>query len=82
MSCNHCKMAVNEALASVAGVSTESVEIGRAVITADNWTDVAASVGEKGVVPPEFTMPRFHEELYMQNFEDKRLIVHRMMAIR
>ena len=46
MSCNHCKMAVNEALASVAGVSTESVEIGRAVITADNWSDVAASVGE------------------------------------
>ncbi|MFK7787533.1 MAG: alpha/beta fold hydrolase [Crocinitomicaceae bacterium] len=43
---------------------------------------LAASVGEKGVVPPEFTMPRFHEELYMQNFEDKRLIVNRMMAIR
>jgi pimeloyl-ACP methyl ester carboxylesterase len=43
---------------------------------------VAASVGEKGVVPPEFTMPRFHEELYMQNFEDKRLIVDRMVAIR
>lgn len=43
---------------------------------------VAASVGEKGVVPPGFTMPRFHEELYMQNFEDKRLIVDRMIAIR
>lgn len=43
---------------------------------------VAASVGEKGVVPPGFTMPRFHEELYMQNFKDKRLIVHRLMQIR
>lgn len=43
---------------------------------------VAASVGEKGVVPPGFTMPRFHEELYMQNFDDKRLIVHGLMQIR
>jgi len=43
---------------------------------------VAASVGEKGVVPPGFTMPRFYEELYMSNFEDKRLIVDQLMAIR
>lgn len=43
---------------------------------------VAASVGEKGVVPPEFTMPKFHEELYMQNFEDKRTLVNCMMVVR
>lgn len=43
---------------------------------------IAASVGEKGVVPPGFTMPRFHEELYMQNFKDKRLVVSRLMQAR
>lgn len=42
----------------------------------------AASVGEKGFVPPAFTMPRFHDELYGQNLKDKRLIVHRLMQVR
>lgn len=43
---------------------------------------VSASVGKKGLVPPAFTMPRFHEELYSKNFKDKRLVVHRLMQIR
>ncbi len=43
---------------------------------------VAATVGKKGIVPPAFTMPRFHEELYMQNFKHKRMIVYRMVQIR
>lgn len=44
MSCNHCKMAVNQALANIAGVSTETVEIGRAVVSADDWKEVAEEV--------------------------------------
>ena len=43
---------------------------------------VAASVGKKGIVPPAFTMPRFHEELYAKNIKDKRLIVHRLIQTR
>lgn len=45
MSCNHCKMAVNEVLAELEGIATETVEIGRAVVSADNWDEVAESVG-------------------------------------
>lgn len=43
---------------------------------------VAATVGRKGVVPPAFTMPRFHEELYMQDFKHKRMVVHRLVQMR
>ncbi len=43
---------------------------------------VAASLGKKGIVPPAFTMPKFHEELYAKNFEDKRQIVKSLMSIR
>lgn len=43
---------------------------------------VAATVGIKGIVPPAFTMPRFHEELYMQNFKHKRMVVYRMVRER
>lgn len=42
----------------------------------------AATVGKKGIVPPAFTMPRFHEELYMKNLRHKRMVVHRMVQIR
>lgn len=44
MSCNHCKMAVNEALASLSSVSSESVEIGRAVVSVEDWESVADEV--------------------------------------
>lgn len=43
---------------------------------------VAATVGKKGIVPPAFTMPRFHEELYMKNLKHKRMVVHRMVQVR
>lgn len=43
---------------------------------------IAASVGKKGMVPPAFTMPRFYEELYATNFEDKRKIVSALLSIR
>ncbi len=43
---------------------------------------IAASFGEKGIVPPAFTMPKFHDELYASNFEDKRQIVESLMNIR
>ena len=36
MSCGHCVMAVKEVLASIPGIETESVEIGRAVIAGAN----------------------------------------------
>ena len=45
MSCNHCKMAVNDALQDVEGISTEAVDIGRAVISAQSWDEVAEVVG-------------------------------------
>jgi len=44
MSCNHCKMAVNEALTSLSSVSAESVEIGRAVVSVEDWESVADEV--------------------------------------
>jgi copper chaperone len=37
MSCNHCKMAVDQALEEVDGVADKSVEIGRAVIYTEDW---------------------------------------------
>lgn len=43
---------------------------------------VAASVGKEGIVPPALTMPRFHDELYSKNFDDKRKIVEHLMNIR
>jgi copper chaperone len=46
MSCNHCKMAVTDALQEIEGISTEAVEIGRAVVSSENWNDVAEAVGE------------------------------------
>lgn len=45
-------------------------------------TLVAATVGKKGIVPPAFTMPRFHEELYLKNLKHKRMVVHRMVQVR
>lgn len=43
---------------------------------------VRATVGKKGYVPPAFTMPRFHADLYGRNLREKRMIVHRMVQIR
>jgi len=37
MTCNHCKMAVDQALEAVDGVADKSVEIGRAVIQTEDW---------------------------------------------
>lgn len=37
MSCNHCKMAVDQAMQDVAGISDKHVEIGRAVLSTDDW---------------------------------------------
>ena len=44
MSCNHCKMAVDQALADAEGVSGKDVEIGRAVVSTDDWNAIEASV--------------------------------------
>lgn len=44
MSCNHCKMAVDQALAEVEGVSKDVVEIGRAVLSTDDWSSVESAV--------------------------------------
>lgn len=43
---------------------------------------VSATLGKKGFVPPAFTMPRFHEDLYLSNLKHKRMIVYRMVQIR
>ena len=52
MSCGHCLNAVNQALASVDGVSVESVQMGRAIVSYDEArTDparIAAAIAEAG----------------------------------
>ncbi len=37
MSCNHCKMTVDETIAEVEGIEKHDVEIGRAVIDVPDW---------------------------------------------
>jgi copper chaperone len=52
MSCGHCVRAVDEALRSVAGVTVNAVEIGRASITLDeakaSVSDVIDAVADAG----------------------------------
>ena len=43
---------------------------------------VGASMGSRRLVPPAFTMPRFHKELYGKNFKDKRLTLNRLIQDR
>ena len=40
MSCNHCKMAVDQAIQEIDGISEKQVEIGRAVLSTDDWEAV------------------------------------------
>lgn len=44
MSCNHCKMAVDQALAEIEGITEREVEIGRAVLSATDWNALEATV--------------------------------------
>jgi len=37
MSCNHCKMAVDQAMQEIEGITEKTVEIGRAVLSTDDW---------------------------------------------
>ena len=46
MSCNHCKMAVEQALKAVDQITDSQVEIGRAVISMENWDTIKVQVGE------------------------------------
>ena len=52
MSCNHCKMAVQQAIQQVQGISRHEVEIGRAVIETADWDaikdEVASLLDEEG----------------------------------
>jgi copper chaperone CopZ len=44
MSCNHCRMAVDQALAQVVGIDTREVGIGTAVITTPDWNAIRIEV--------------------------------------
>lgn len=44
MSCHHCKMAVDQALADVDGITEKDVEIGRAILTTLDWKAVESNV--------------------------------------
>lgn len=44
MSCNHCKMAVDQALEQVPGVESKEVGIGTAVITTADWEAIRERV--------------------------------------
>ncbi len=44
MSCNHCKMAVDQALEQVSGIESREVAIGTAVITTPDWEAIRAKV--------------------------------------
>ncbi len=46
MSCNHCKMAVDQAMQDVAGILEKHVEIGRAVLSTDDWEAVRPKLEE------------------------------------
>ncbi|MDA0378248.1 MAG: heavy-metal-associated domain-containing protein [Bacteroidetes bacterium] len=46
MSCNHCRMAVDQALEQVSGVESKEVGIGTAVITTSDWNAIRARVEE------------------------------------
>ena len=52
MSCGHCVMAVKEALSGIEGITTDSVEIGKAVISTENYKAVenaiSAALEEEG----------------------------------
>ncbi len=44
MSCNHCKMAVDQALAEIDGITDPEVEIGRAVLSTTDWKAVESTI--------------------------------------
>lgn len=44
MSCNHCKMAVDQALAEIEGITDRDVEIGRAVLSTTDWKAVESTI--------------------------------------
>lgn len=44
MSCNHCKMAVQQAMDAMDDVVVESVDVGRAVVSTDRLDDIAQAV--------------------------------------
>lgn len=46
MSCNHCKMAVDQAMQAIPQITERQVEIGRAVISTDDWDAIKARVEE------------------------------------
>ncbi|TAK64428.1 MAG: copper chaperone [Bacteroidetes bacterium] len=52
MSCNHCVMAVKKALSNVAGITVETVEIGKARVQYDetkvNESQLALAIEEAG----------------------------------